>query len=117
MRNVKEKSSSDVGPEAAPLFHNQDDMKEEDDLWKWLLDLSRVPSEVRPPGSEWGVFEKTVGFQDKIWCKKRGFLREQHGGKKSKSGGEGGKFIFKTRMVKRWSMSFSQGRLTRKPGS
>jgi len=62
-----------VGPETAPLFHNQDDMKEEDDLWKWLLDLSRVPSEVRPGGSDWGVFEIAWVFRTKFG--------EQHGGK------------------------------------
>ena len=26
---------------------SKDDMSEEEDLWKWLLDLSRVPAEVR----------------------------------------------------------------------
>ena len=55
-----------MGPEAAPLFHNQDDMKEEDDLWKWLLDLSRVPSEVHLGGSDWGVFEIAWVFRTKF---------------------------------------------------
>ena len=110
-----------MGHEAVPLFHNQDDMKEEDDLWKWLLDLSRVPSEVRPQRSDWGVFEIAWVFRTKFGEKTVAYVNNMVEKVKIRSR-EKGKIIFKISMVKRWSMNFSedgksQGRLTRKPGS
>lgn len=57
----------------------------------WSLEVA-LRFEPRPKwGASWrewlgGVWD-CMGFQDKIWWK-NGFLREQHGGKKSKSGQE-----------------------------